>query len=490
MLFNSYIFIFMFLPISLLGYFLFNHYKKITCAKAFLVCMSLWFYAYFHVSYLFIILASIVFNYTCHLLLVKQVRPKLTLFLGIAGNIGILCYFKYFRFLLENINLLFHAEFSLPDILLPLGISFFTFQQIGFLVDTSRGSMTKESFLDYTLFVVFFPQLIAGPIVSHEEMLPQFKDLSRKAFRFDSFYMGIRIFVLGLAKKVLLADTFGQAVYWGFSHYAQLNSMECFLVILFYTFQIYLDFSGYCDMARGIGQMFNIEIAVNFLSPYQSANIMEFWDRWHITLTRFFTRYLYIPLGGSRKGTLRTYLNVMLVFFLSGLWHGAGWTFIFWGCLHGIANILTRIWNKLKARLALPSNRITKSIAVLLTFFFIMGAWTFFRADSLSQAFSMLQRVFSFQGGELHTQLTEVFQLSEIFYIMKFFSLDSLPFASLYCMLLFLIVTVVLIFFCRNLYETEKKHTPGVLSTISLSVLFVWCVLSLSGVSTFLYFNF
>ena len=490
MLFNSYIFLFVFLPVSLLGYFLLNHFKKTECAKFFLVCMSLWFYAYFHVSYLAIILSSILFNYICHLLLVKKIRPKLTLVLGIAGSIGILCYFKYFRFLLENLNLLLHADFSLPDILLPLGISFFTFQQIGFLVDTAKGGIRQENFLDYTLFVVFFPQLIAGPIVSHEEMLPQFKDPSRKSFRFDHFYQGIRIFVLGLAKKVLLADTFGQAVNWGFGNHTLLSSMETFLVILFYTFQIYFDFSGYCDMARGIGKMFNIQIPVNFLSPYKSANILEFWDRWHMTLTRFFTKYVYIPLGGSRKGTLRTYVNVLIVFFVSGLWHGAGWTFVLWGCLHGILSILTRIWKRFRQRLSLPSNRVTHAAAVLLTFSFIMLAWTVFRADSLSQAFAMLRNMFSFQGVGLHKQLTEVFQLSEFFYVMKFFGLTALPFSARYCMILFILIAVFFIFFCKNLYETEEKSTPKVIKTVILSVLFVWCVLSLSGVSTFLYFNF
>ena len=487
MLFNSYIFLFIFLPFSLLGYFLLNHFKKAQCAKLFLVCMSLWFYAYFHISYLAIILSSILFNYICHLLLVKNIRSRLTLTLGIAGNIGILCYFKYFRFLLENLNLLLCADFSLPEILLPLGISFFTFQQIGFLVDMAKGGTGRENFLDYTLFVVFFPQLIAGPIVSHEEMLPQFKDPSRKAFRFDRFYQGICIFVPGLAKKILLADTFGLAVNWGYQNYTLLSSMETLLVILFYTFQIYFDFSGYCDMARGIGKMFNIELPVNFLSPYKSANISEFWDRWHMTLTRFFTKYVYIPLGGNRKGTLRTYINVLIVFFISGLWHGAGWTFVLWGCLHGILNVLTRIWKKLKQRLPLPSNRMTHVVAVLLTFSFVMFAWTFFRADSLSQAFTMLGNVFTLKGGSLHKQLTEVFQLSEFFYVMKFLGLTKLPFASCYCMILFLLAAIFLTFFCKNLYENEGKNMPGVIRTISLSVLFV---LSLSGVSTFLYFNF
>ena len=188
---------------------------------------------------------------------------------------------------MDNVSHLFHADISLPDILLPLGISFFTFQQIAFLVDSPKAG--RQSPLDYALFVTFFPQLIAGPIVSHEEMLPQFKDTARKQIQAENVYMGLRLFVLGLAKKVLLADTFGRAVNWGFQNYTILNGLNTFVAILFYTFQIYFDFSGYCDMARGIGRLFNIEIPVNFLSPYKSKNITEFWDRWHITLSRFFT---------------------------------------------------------------------------------------------------------------------------------------------------------------------------------------------------------
>ncbi len=507
MLFNSYIFIFLFLPVSLLGYFLLNKAKHYVLAKWFLTGMSLWFYAYFNISYLGIILFSIALNYLCHMLILKQIRPRLVLICGILGNFSLLFYFKYFSFLLENINSLFHISSIVPDILLPLGISFFTFQQIGFLIDTAHGSVSRQSVSDYALFVTFFPQLIAGPIVSHEEMLPQFQDPAKKQFCLPSFYMGLRIFVLGLFKKVLLADTFGIAANWGFQHYASLDALNTFLVILSYTFQIYLDFSGYCDMARGLGLMFNIRIAVNFLSPYKAANITEFWERWHITLSRFFTRYLYIPLGGSRKGTLRTYVNIMIVFLCSGIWHGAGWTYLLWGFMHGLLSVLTRIW--LKAKAALKSNRpqlspagghiwkkrLLHGISVFFTFLFILCTMTVFRADTVGQAIQMLKTLITPSAAALHTfnirkEITGAFQLPEIFYILKFFKLDALPLGSCYCMFLFIAAAAFLIFFCKNLSETEEIHKPSTAGTIGLSVLFVWCVLSFSGVSTFLYFNF
>lgn len=347
MLFNSFIFIFLFLPLAFCGYFLLNHFRKYQAAKCFLVVMSLWFYAYFRLSYLWIILLSMAVNYLVHCLLVKRRYVRGILCCGILFNLGLLFYYKYFDFLVENMNLLFHTQLSLPGILLPLGISFFTFQQIAFLADSAGGRVPRQKMMDYALFVTFFPQLIAGPIVSQEEMLPQFQDPAAKRIQAENVYRGLRIFVLGLSKKVLLADVFGQAANWGFQYYTVLDGLNTFVAIL-YTIQIYFDFSGYCDMARGIGYLFNIRIPVNFLSPYKSKNILEFWDRWHITLTRFFTRYLYIPLGGSRKGMLRTCVNVLLVFLVSGFWHGAGWSFIVWGLLHGVLSVLTRLWRKLR----------------------------------------------------------------------------------------------------------------------------------------------
>lgn len=494
MLFNSYIFIFIFLPLALIGYFLLNYAKCYEAGKLFLIGMSLWFYAYFHLSYLWILLASVTLNYICHLLLVRRFHTRFTAFSGILLNIGILYYFKYFDFVVENINYLTGAHITLSKVLLPLGISFFTFQQIGFLADTAKGKVNRQKLTDYALFVTFFPQLIAGPIVSHEEMIPQFGDVSKKQLSAENFYLGLRIFILGLGKKVLLADTFGQAVNWGFQNYTELDGFNTFLVALFYTLQLYLDFSGYCDMARGIGRMFNIQIPVNFLSPYKSANILEFWDRWHISLTRFFTRYVYIPLGGSRKGSLRTCLNVLLVFCISGLWHGAGWTFLLWGLLHGVLSVLTRLWHMFKSRF-IP-HALTKAqpflrpFCILLTFLFLIYGWTLFRAESIAQASYMIRNMVTFHGVSIHTRLTGFFQLHEFWYIIKILHLDALPYASCYCMIGMTVTALVLIFGCRNLYESEKIHRPGLLSTLSLAVLSVWCVLSISGVSTFLYFNF
>lgn len=496
MLFNSYVFIFLFLPLCLAGYFLFNHIRKYSVAKFFLVCMSLWFYAYFQISYLWIILFSIIINYVCHKLIVKQIYPKITFVCGLFLNIGLLFYFKYFDFVIDNINYVLKTDFNTLGLLLPLGISFFTFQQLAFLVDTYKGKVAEQNLVDYALFVTFFPQLIAGPIVNHDEMLPQFQDLSKKHFQADNFYKGLRIFFRGLAKKVLLADVFGQAVNWGFQYYTLLDGLNSLLVILFYTIQIYLDFSGYCDMARGIGYLFNISIPVNFLSPYKSRNILEFWDRWHMTLTRFFTRYVYIPLGGNRKGTVRTYLNVFVVFLISGIWHGAGWTFVLWGVMHGILSVITRMWHKCKSRfhLTLPEKHFLKGpaniLSIILTFFFVAFAWAFFRAESIGQAATMVSNVFSFEGNKVFLELASFFQIPEFWYVIKFLGLHNYPLGYYYCFILFMAAAIFIIFFSKNLYETEEKIKPGFWDALFTAFLAVWSTLSLSGVSTFLYFNF
>ena len=334
MLFNSYIFVLLFLPACLAGYYLFHHIGKHRLAQCYLLAMSLWFYGYFNVKYLSVILTSIAVNYLMYSLLERDFGRKLrkaVLLAAVAFNIGILFYFKYYDFFIGNINSLFHTDFNLKALLLPLGISFFTFQQLSFVIDAYHGQVPGYGLLEYMLFVTYFPQLIAGPIVTHDELVPQFKDKSRWKVDWRNFCCGLYIFAMGMAKKVLLADTFGKAVNWGFGNIDSLDSINAFLVMLSYTFQIYFDFSGYCDMAVGIGKMMNIDFPVNFNSPYKALTITDFWDRWHITLTRFFTKYVYIPLGGNRKGKCRTYLNMMAVFLLSGIWHGANWTFILWG---------------------------------------------------------------------------------------------------------------------------------------------------------------
>lgn len=501
MLFNSYIFIFIFLPLSLLGYFLLNHIGKYETAKYYLIGMSLWFYAYFNPSYLWIILASILVNYLCHLGIVHRFKtnrmfPNLFFTLGITFNLGLLFYFKYFNFFMENINRLFHTSPVIRQILLPLGISFFTFQQIAFLTDTKKGEVPKQPLSDYMLFVTFFPQLIAGPIVSHREMLPQFKDSSLKAPKLQNLYTGFYIFVQGLAKKVLLADTFGQAVNWGYENYQLLSGFSAFLVTLFYTFQIYFDFSGYCDMARGIGYLFNIKIPVNFSSPYKAENIQDFWNRWHITLTRFFTGYVYIPLGGNRKGQFRTCINVLIVFLVSGIWHGAGYTFILWGLIHGVLSVLTRLFHLFLEKFSLLQKKsgvahtIRKILAITITFLTVNTAWIFFRAENVSQAVSIIKSLFLFKKPAVFTELSSFFQLPEVWYLLKMLRIRNNSLITYLPMILFLLISSFLIWGCKNIAEKEKNFRPTVLKSIGISLLFIWCLTSLSGVSSFLYFNF
>lgn len=334
MLFNSYIFVLCFLPVCITGWFALNHIKKFVLAELFLLGMSLWFYGFFNMDYLYIIIISMLFNYAVYKVLLRYdswyVRNT-ALVVAVFFNIGLLFYFKYYDFFVENINYVFRSDFTLHYLVLPLGISFFTFQQLSFIIDTYKKEVGNYNFLTYALFVTYFPQLIAGPIVTHDELVPQFADESRKALNWSNLSRGFYLFVLGLAKKVLIADTFGNAANWGFANISELDSVNAVLVMLSYTIQIYFDFSGYSDMAIGIAKMMNIDLPINFNSPYKSLTITEFWDRWHITLTRFFTKYIYIPLGGSRKGKIRAYINTIIIFLISGLWHGANWTFIVWG---------------------------------------------------------------------------------------------------------------------------------------------------------------
>lgn len=328
MLFNSYVFMLAFLPITLLGYFLLGKLPAhVQLNKAFLVVASFIFYGYNNPSYVPIIFLSILVNYALSQAMLiaqrKAIRLPLML-LGLGLNLGVLFYFKYHDFFCENLNSAFGTSFVLNNVALPLGISFFTFQQLSYVIDSYKRTVPRYNILDYALFVTFFPQLIAGPIVLHSEIVPQFADEKNRKFSFDNFAPGLYAFALGLFKKVIIADTFGAAVEAGFAAAQSLNTAEAWFVAVGYTLQLYFDFSGYCDMATGVGLMFNIKIPLNFNSPYKSMNIREFWQRWHMTLSRFLTTYIYFPLGGSRRGMARTCVNLMIVFLASGLWHGAG----------------------------------------------------------------------------------------------------------------------------------------------------------------------
>ena len=309
MLFNSYIFVLAFLPITLLGYYGFNKIPKQgnTIAKSWLLVASLFFYGYFNWSYLAIIVVSILVNYVLSQMMLRSEKStvrKIAFALGLILNIGCLFYYKYYDFFISNINTVFKTSFALTNVILPLGISFFTFQQLSYVIDSYKKKVPQYNILDYSLFVTFFPQLIAGPIVLHNEIVPQFADKENQHFNYDNFGKGIYAFSIGLAKKVLLADTFGIIANWGFGNIDTLDTVNALIVMLAYTLQIYLDFSGYSDMAIGLGYMFNIELPMNFNSPYKAITVVDFWKRWHMTLTRFFTTYIYIPLGGSRGGVL------------------------------------------------------------------------------------------------------------------------------------------------------------------------------------------
>lgn len=487
MLFNSYIFILVFLPVCLCGYFGLNHFRKYTLAQLFLLGMSLWFYAYFEITYLWVILSSILLNYGMIRIMDKVAAPwqrKAIMIVTVVLNFGVLFYFKYFDFFLLNLNRFAHTEFALHNILLPLGISFFTFQQVSYVVDAYKGEVQQYSFLQYASFVAYFPQLIAGPIVTHDELIPQFLDESKKHFNWENFAKGLYMFALGLGKKVLLADTFGVAANWGFANVASLDTTNAFFATLAYTIQIYFDFSGYCDMAIGIGQMMNLDLPLNFDSPYKSLSIDEFWKRWHKTLTRFFTRYLYIPLGGNRKGTLRTCLNIMIVFTASGLWHGANYTFIAWGMFHGILSVANRLWKK-------KVDQLHPGFAWLMTFLLVNVGWILFRADSVADALTICKRLVAMDFGPVNENILNAFLLPEIKLLYTHIpQLGFLEWQPQPLLTLFYGGAMALILGPTNAYEHMRTFRPTVGKLLVSVVLIVWCVMSFSGVSTFLYFNF
>ena len=487
MLFNSYIFIFLFLPLALAGYYGLNYLKQYKAGMIWLIGMSMWFYGYNSIQYLFILIISILLNYLIVEIMSHmhgQKSRKLLMISGVLLNIGILFYYKYYDFFIENVNAVCKTDVKLLQVVLPLGISFYTFQQLSYVIDYYRHDCDKYSLLEYAAYVSFFPQLIAGPIVYHDELIPQFRDEERKHLNAENFSKGIYAFVLGFAKKVLIADTFSKIVTIGYQSVGELNSSTIILVMISYSLQIYFDFSGYCDMAYGIGYMFNIELPINFNSPYKAVSIVDFWDRWHMTLTRFFTRYIYIPLGGSRKGKLRTYLNVMIVFFVSGVWHGANWTFILWGVLNGIANIIDKLLDRW-------TSQIPKAIRVIFTFIVCTFAWSLFRADSIEQARALWRGLFHAGWGSVYTTIVEKFNdivEMQMLYRIGFSSLiDAYPG---FLVFLFALLTMFACFIMRNTQEkvADMQYTNRKIGVIAL--LFIWSVMSLSEVSEFLYFNF
>ena len=395
MLFNSYEFIFLFLPIILCGYFMLNR-KSSEWGHYWLVLASLFFYGYWNPAYLGLIGFSICVNFCFGRYFIYGKNTKVPLCLGIIFNIALLGYYKYTDFFITNINQLFGFQYAMHNIVLPLGISFFTFTQIAYLVETYRGKVNNHHFASYVLFVTYFPHLLAGPIIHYEDVMPQFLDKRLKSVNWENMSRGMFLFSLGLFKKVVIAD--GLAV-WADSGYMALEKMDLNMIAawataLAYTFQLYYDFSGYTDMAIGISLMLNIKLPINFYSPYKAASIIEFWRRWHITLSSFLRDYLYIPLGGNRKGLFQKCVNIFVTMLIGGLWHGANWTFVLWGGTHGLGIVCNHLFRALNLS-------INKWIGILMTFLFVNFAWVLFRAPDCAQALKMYSNMLVWHGYEI-----------------------------------------------------------------------------------------
>ncbi|OZM57699.1 membrane-bound O-acyltransferase family protein [Lottiidibacillus patelloidae] len=485
MLFNSYEFIFVFLPIVFIVYFLLNKLSNSIYSKVWLVTCSLFFYSWWNVAYLPLIVGSLIFNFIVGTLLVNGniKRNKLLLTFGILINVFLLGYFKYADFFIANINTLFENDYNLLHLVLPLAISFFTFQQIAYLVDSYRREYDGYNFLDYSLFVTFFPQLIAGPIVHHKEMMPQFETKENKKIDLRNISLGMFIFFIGLFKKVVIADSFAVWATKGFDEPYTLTFFEGWLTSLSYTMQLYFDFSGYCDMAIGAALLFNIRLPLNFNSPYKSLDIQDFWRRWHMTLGRFLTKYLYIPLGGNRQGELRTYVNILTIFLISGLWHGAGWTFVFWGFLHGLATVIHRIWKRF-------GYTMNKYIAWFITFNFVNIAWVFFRANSWADAERVLTAMIGLNGFSLPEIYITVFEkittinvdIGTTFFLKGLIEPTE---AFLYTAVFLLVVVST-----KNSFERMNNFKGTTKESIWLAITTAIAIMSLTKVSEFLYFNF
>lgn len=465
MLFNSPVFIFLFLPLTWVSFAILVRWipGRKRWPIGLLLFSSLVFYGWWDYRYLALLLGSIVFNYGVGLLLSKP-KPKgllqWILGFGVGINVFLLGIFKYLDFAIESLNAFSGTEIEPVGIVLPLAISFFTFQQIAYLVDCYSGRVKDSSFVNYALFVSFFPQLIAGPIVHHGEVLPQFNDPATRRIDWDNVACGVFLFVLGLAKKVLLADQLSPFVQAGYGSPGALTPGDAWMLSLTYSMQLFLDFCGYSEMAIGLARMFNIRIPVNFLNPYRAVNLQDFWRRWHVTLSAFLRDYLYIPLGGNRSGSIRVGLNVMLTFAIGGIWHGAGWNFLLWGLLHGFGQVLVRVWRGAGMRMPLMAGW-------ALTFLFVNAGWVFFRAPDFGSAWTVLAKMLGVSG-ESGPGLG---------YVSNPFLIGLVGVSA--WVSLFLPST-------RRLVEMR----PGVMHAVVIVVLFVACVMRLQDHSEFIYFRF
>jgi D-alanyl-lipoteichoic acid acyltransferase DltB (MBOAT superfamily) len=505
-----------------------GHYNT---AIAWLVGASLFFYGWWNPAYLGLIIGSIIFNYLvglalgkCHEKAVTGYSPwhKPLMVLGVAANLSLIGYYKYANFSVDNFNRITGSSYHLDTIILPLAISFFTFQQIAYVVDAYKGKTRELNFLRYSLFVTFFPQLIAGPIVYHEEILPQYAKKKTYKLSYEHMAVGLTIFFIGLFKKAVLADgimvyatPFFNAVEQGVA----LTFFEAWVGALAYTFQLYFDFSGYSDMAIGLARMFGIRLPLNFYSPYKAINIIDFWRRWHITLTRFLRNYLYIPLGGNRKGNSRRYLNMMITMLLGGLWHGAGWTFVVWGGLHGIYLTINHGWHNIRRALGHDLNQSSwwgRGLSYIITFLAVVVSWVFFRSESFVGAKSILWSMAGMNGISLPKSLAGRIGVQETWLLDWGISFTGMfsngivlePNVGIYWLVFLFVVAIAApnthqfmlhfkpafeIYHDKGIQITRGvslKYSISVFWAVVFSMLSMYSIVNISTASEFLYFNF
>lgn len=478
MIFSSFEYFLCFLPVTVLLYY-FCLYKQYTkCLLFIIIASSLFFYGYWNPKNLYIIISSVLVNYFFSRLLISQDSYRKFIFiLSVFFNIFLIFIYKYLDFSISIVNYCFNAQLQFYHIVLPIGISFFTFQQIAYLSDcyTQKHLGSSEGFLNYCCFICFFPQLIAGPIVHHKDLIPQFYSIQNQVIRWKNIHYALLFFTIGLSKKLLIADNLSPLVAYCFDTTETLTFLEALFGSLCYTFQLYFDFSGYSDMAVGSALFFNIKLPFNFYSPYKALSIRDFWRRWHITLSVWLRDYIYIPIGGNRKGKNRTYFNLFITFLIGGIWHGAAITFIIWGILHGLALIIHRMWTNLCENKKV--RELPRFAAWLLTFSFINFSWIVFRVKDFNDLGKFFN-AFTFQHGFAIKKLFK----TEIIYPDYLFNEKAL----------FILAALFLLAFAKNSQQLQSKFKKTWF-TIYCSVLAIFCILKLltpDNTQEFIYFQF
>jgi D-alanyl-lipoteichoic acid acyltransferase DltB (MBOAT superfamily) len=522
-LFNSYEFLFAFLPATAAGFFLLARASRVAAAT-WLALASIAFYGWWNPAYVPLLIASITGNYLFGRAIAgarsagRDRSARGLLVTAIVLNLALLAYYKYAGFLVTNLNQLAGTGWSLGDIILPLGISFFTFTQIAFLVDVHQDKAREFNFIHFVLFVTYFPHLIAGPVLHHKEMMPQFGAGETYRIRASNVAVGLTIFFIGLFKKTVLADGVAQfvgPVFAGASRGETLSLLDAWGGALAYTLQLYFDFSGYSDMAIGLSRLFGIRLPLNFDSPYKAVNIIDFWRRWHMTLSRFLRDYLYIPLGGSRNGRFRRYVNLALTMVLGGLWHGAGWTFVIWGALHGFYLIVNHAWHAMRAAAGIGAGEGSawgRAGARTVTLLAVIVGWVFFRADTVATAERILLAMAGANGATIPAGI--VAALGPLQPLVEQFGIVPTPGGGsrLVAMWLWIGALLPIALFAPNTQQIMRDHDPAldmagspgaaaatpVRLTWTPSPRWAWViglagacgVLALNQVSEFLYFQF